>query len=579
MGTNNLTDRSSGQVITESFFNDIHQAMDGDFVGRNSSGAPTSGQNLGTSSIPWGTARVNSLVISGNAVDTSLLTAPQNRIVSGATRSTSNQPQFITPNGAATSFTVDGASTNLVLDINGAEVTVSTDITKSSLTVGPSTTATCLVNDSDAADQNDTRTWGEQNAEKEYITVDNMGAEFQSYIGQVVAVEISGVSTEYALVYVESATRLTSAYRGYFTNSSGNPVNRTAFSDNDTITVLSTGWVFMDEDAATVDVTYTTPVTNFTAPSSPSTGDYWYDMSNTTWKRYDGSQWQVIGRTLIGVVAIDSSNCVAARSFDFYQKVEEVNNVELAINSTEIIEVTNRNAIASVYGNRIFLGQSFINWNITTDLATSADLYDATEQASTVYYLYLKDTGETVMSDISPYYRDDLLGKYHPHNPWLCLGSCYNSSGSDIIAIRDYSPIEREQYIYQTSDNTTNNSDTPSLTTTGLVPGEWYDMELHVYALRTSSGNDEANFDVRSAAGSGGIRYRFITLCWHNISANTVVTQSMTFRFRAVTNTLYFRAISLSSGTRISGNNSINETYYVLSDSKRSKRVRTTTDF
>ena len=430
MGLGTLTDRSTGETILDTFFNDVHSALNGDFVGRNTgSGAAETGKNLGTNAIPWGTVYANSMVLNGSAVDTSLLTAPKNRIVSGATRSGSNQPQFITPNGAAASFTVDGATTNLVLDVDGATVTVSTDITKSSLTVGPSTTATALIDDADAADQESTRTWGEIDSEKESITVDTMGAEFQSFIGQY---QIISHGSEYFLGYIKSATEISNCFRGYFTNSSGAPLNRDVFSNNDTLTVLSTGWVFVENDGATVDVTYTTPVRSFTAPGSPATGDYWYDLANETWKRYDGATFQIINRTLVAVVGIDSSNCVCARSFDFYAKYETTNEADFDLNSTEIIELKSQGTRVNVAGFSYDFGFNQENWNITTDLAGSADMYNATEQASTTYYAYLKDTGDTVFSDISPYYRPDLLGYYHPHNPWRCLAEAFNDSSNDL---------------------------------------------------------------------------------------------------------------------------------------------------
>ena len=432
MGSSTLTNRAAGQTILDTFFNDIHAALGGDFVGRNASGVATAGQNNGTNALPWGTGYFNSIVLNGSAVDTSLLTAPKNRIVSGKTRSASNQPQFIDPNGAAASFILEGATTNLVLDVNGSAVSVTTDITKSSLTVGPSTTATCLVNDTDAADQESTKTWGEHGSEKETITVDAMGAEFQAFIGQWVIVQIAGVATEYALVFVKSSTELTNAYRGFFYDSSAAPVNRTGFFNNDTITVLSTGWVFVENDGATVDVTYTNPIRSFTAPSGPATGDYWYDLDNETWKRYDGASFQIINRTLVGVVGIDSANCVCARSFDFFAKYQETNNINLEINSTEIVQIKDQYSKVNVYGKEFVFGFNHENWNITTDLAASADMYNATEQASTFYYAYVKDTGETVISDISPHYRPDLLGEYHPHNPWRYVGEFFNNASNNI---------------------------------------------------------------------------------------------------------------------------------------------------
>ena len=57
MATNTLVNRSSGQTITEDFFNDFNSALQGDVVGRNASGVPEAGQSLGTAAFPWGTLR------------------------------------------------------------------------------------------------------------------------------------------------------------------------------------------------------------------------------------------------------------------------------------------------------------------------------------------------------------------------------------------------------------------------------------------------------------------------------------------------------------------------------------------
>lgn len=425
--------------------------MNGDFVGRNSSGVATTSQNLGTNAIPWGTSYINSLILGGSAVDASLLTAPKNRIVSGALRTASNQPQFIDPAGSSASFDVTGASVNLVLDINGTAVTVSTDITKGSLTVGPSTTATCAIDEALAADQSSTRTWGERGSDNETITVDAMGAEFQGYIGSYAIISIAGVATEYALAFIKSTTEITDCYRGWFTDSSGNPVNRTGVTNNDVITVLSTGWVFVENDGTTVDVTYTNPIRSFTSPTSPSTGDYWYDLdpSNATWKRYDGSTWQIISRTLIGVVGIDATNCVCARSFDFYADHSNDNTIELLINTTSIVDVKNKNSMVKVYGNEIKWNFSHEDWNITTDLAATTDLYTATEQASTIYFCYVKDTGAPIISDIDPQWRSELYGWYNPQNPWRCVGVFYNDGSSNITIVDevDYNPNIQEKNV------------------------------------------------------------------------------------------------------------------------------------
>lgn len=436
MGSNSLNNRSAGQTIQDTFFNDIHQAMDGDFIGRGATGVPSAGQNLGTVAIPWGTIRGDALILDGAVVDTSSIVSPQNRVISGSTRSTSNQPAYIVPNGAAASFIVDGTPTSLVFDVNGTAVTVSTDIVKSSLTTAPASQNTALVNDVDAADQADTRTWGEL-AHSKTITIDTVGTNITALVGKWAAFKIVGVSTEYFLAYINSATELTNCFRGYYYGSTLLPMNRTGFSNNDVLTLMSLAWIFVENDSTTVDVTYNNPVWSFTSPAGAVTGDYWYDMGNNLWKRYDGASFQIINRTYIGQAILDATNCVGARSVDFYANYSEFNTVELQLQSTEIARTRGVEARANVAGFDIRFRNSIPTWNITTDLATSADMYNASEQISTAYYLYLTDDGDTVISDISPYWRADLYGKYHPHNPWRLVGSSYNDGSSNLVTIDD----------------------------------------------------------------------------------------------------------------------------------------------
>lgn len=64
--TTTLAQRSTGDTITASFFNDITNALNGSFVGRDAtSGAPTSGRALGTATYPWGDLRATTATITG----------------------------------------------------------------------------------------------------------------------------------------------------------------------------------------------------------------------------------------------------------------------------------------------------------------------------------------------------------------------------------------------------------------------------------------------------------------------------------------------------------------------------------
>lgn len=434
MASNTIDTRVAGSTITAAMFNDIKSALGTEFVGRNSAGVPTAGQDLGSVAVPWGTLRATAAIINGDALDVSQVTAPPNRVVSGKTRTSSNQPAFITPNGAALSLIIDATPTALTLDVNGTDVTVSSDITISGLTAAPGSQNTALVNDTEAADQHDTRLWGEPEHRK-VITIDTVGTNISALVGKYAAFQIdNGSETEYFLAYVKSATELSQVRRGYFYDSSLNPKNRIVFSNNDTITLLKMGWVFVENNGTTSDVTYNNPVWGFAAPSSPVTGDYWYDLANNVWKRYDGAAFQIINRVLVGVFANSTTACVGARCIDFFAKYEETNTIALEKFSTEIVKGKKLNQKVRVAGHTFDFGNSLPTWNITTDLAASTDMYSATEQASRMYYLYVTDVGDTVISDISPYFRSDLFGEYHPHNPWRCVGLAYNDGSSDIQA-------------------------------------------------------------------------------------------------------------------------------------------------
>ncbi len=452
MGTNTLQTRSAGETITADFFNDFNTALQTEFVGRNASGAATSGQGLGSSTVPWGTGYFNSIVLGGDALDTTQITSPPNRIVSGATRGTSNQPNYLTANGSAATLTINGNTTNLVFDVNGSAVTCSTQITVSSLSAAPSSNNTCLVNMAEAADQETTRYWGEKvnkftkaqistidtittaNPLHEHITIDTVGSEISGLVGKYAAFKINdGSSDEFFLAFVKSATELTNCTRGCFFGSDGNPINRIKFANNDTITLMKLTWIFLQNDGTTADVTYNNPVWSFDEPGSPSSGDYWYDLGNDQWKRYSGSAFVSIDRTFIGISIQDTSHCKATRSLDFYYSYKDTNTITVERTSATNCQVNNTHGNIYVYSGNLDFKIYKPEWNITTDLAstTNKDAY-ASESASTYYYLYFKDTGDRVISDIGPIFRADLLGEYHPNNPWRCVGVVFNNSSSNL---------------------------------------------------------------------------------------------------------------------------------------------------
>lgn len=448
MGIPTIPDREDGLpngVINATWFNLLKQVLCGLFVGRDSSsGAPVAGQDLGSNIYPWGRVFCGSLVVDGSLLDVSTSASETHKVVSGKKRSTSNQPAFLTPAGAAggPAFTLHAASVPLTFEVFGVTGEITTDITVSGLSLAPSSTNTCTLNDANAQGQEATRTWGEPDSGVD-LTVSSMGASISALVGKYAAFKVvNGGNTEYFVAYVESTTKLRGAYRGYFFNSSLAPINRIKLSNGNTITLMKLHWVFADVDGTTVTTTSTVPSVDATQPSGAATNDYWFDLISKRWKRFDGAAFQTVDRTLVGLVVVDTADCIAARCIDFYAAYANTLDIEVEYASASTAKSKKLGQRANVAGEFITFQTSKAVWDMATDLAGSADLYDATEQSKRAYHFYLKDTGQEVISDISPYYRGDLSGWYHPHNPWRRIGSIQNSFASDFISSSIFSEFK-----------------------------------------------------------------------------------------------------------------------------------------
>lgn len=384
----------------------------------------------------WYESPVSSLLGLSNAIGTGLT---DNRIVSGAIAgSGSSQPIFLKANGAARTVTVSGSTTNFVYYVNGIEYTMTTDVNLTGLTAAPSSNNTCLIDDSVAADDTYTKHTGEDGSP---IPVDNMGTEIQSLVGKFAAFKIAGVSTEYFIAYVESTTSLTRAYRGYFFDSTNTPVARTGYTNNDTITLMKLTWVFAKTDG-TLTATYNNPIYSKTEPSSPSLGDYWYDLDNNTWKTYGVGSYTAANAHLIGLCIQDATNTVAARSFEFFKNYSDLNTVELSYDSATQLKSKFPGSNCNVWGATIKNEHNLHIWDITSDLDSGV-----TEGASTTYYCYLTQSGDTIISDVKPHDRKaDLRAYYHPHKSWRCVGSFYNNASSNIDSSKISSYFYSEEF-------------------------------------------------------------------------------------------------------------------------------------
>lgn len=375
-----------------------------------------------------------------SAINASLNTiTPDNRIVSGRVRTSEQQSIALVPNGAAATATLKGDATDFVYVIAGVQYTITSDVNITGLPTAAASNNTCLVNDAGVADTEDTKYLGEFGST---ITVDAMGTSITGLVGTVAGFKINnGVTDEYFTAYVESTTTLTNVKRGHFFDSADATIPRIAIADNDTITLMKAAWVFAKTDL-TLTYTATQPFVGETQPASPSANDYWFDTENDYWKKYDGVSWASAGATYVGLVLTGTANTVAARSEDYYEDVSDLNTIDVEYFSASKVRTKTASGKINVYGTQLDYAPSYLTWDMTLHLDSGL-----TEAASTIYYCYIKPTGAQIISTLAPVDRtQDLLGMYHPHHVWRCVGMFHNDASSNIEAVVSFDNTEDDNY-------------------------------------------------------------------------------------------------------------------------------------
>ena len=368
---------------------------------------------------------VGDLVVGQKKLEIGAISTPDNRVLSGAVRSTSDFPDFLRPagTGGGLAFDLTAAATDLVLDINATKVVFTTDITTSGLTAAPSSNNTCLINDTTLAGADYTQTLGEDGSS---ITVDAMGSELTDKVGEYVALK-NNTSNELFICYIESVTKLTTARRGFFFDDSGDPIVRADLNNNEVLEILSLGFIFADNDTTTLDITYTNPITSTVEPASPSTGDYWNDLNTNLWKRYSGSAFVSLGRTFVGYVVCDDTDCLGVRPAYFHKSYSDLNTLSLILEDDDTIRTSKKSSAISVYGNSLFYDFNFVKWTAAASFETGV-----TRTLSTVYYLYVTEDGDTKISNKKPYDESAfMLGEYHPYESWRFISQIFNNSSDE----------------------------------------------------------------------------------------------------------------------------------------------------
>lgn len=463
-----------------------------------------------------------------------------NRIASGRISGTTNQPIFLVPHGTNPTVSVQGGTTNLVYYIAGVQYIISTATNSGTLVLAPSTNNTCLVNDVTLSGQEFTRTLGENESA---ITVDAMGTEITALIGKYAAFK---VGTEYFTAFVESATSLTKARRGFFFDSTDTALDRATLSDNASISLMKMTYVFAKTDL-TLTQCYTVPFVSFDQPTGAAIGDYWFDLTNDIWKyTTDGTNFVTATATLIGMCVQDTAGTKAARSYDFFANYNSLNTFEVERTSNTQVKSKKLGGEISIYGQFQKFNSDVAVWDITTDLDSGV-----TESASKTYYLYLKDTGDEVISDVAPQDRlNDLRGLYHTHKPWRAVGEFFNDGSSHIVYAVTYgSDKVFDQFKTRTAAFTTTPQDTTLLVdaTSAAITVTLHPAALHagreLTIIKTDSSTNVVTID---GSGSETINGNLTYLIPQQYGQVTLVSNGLTWFVRRIS---LGQQISSSCGT------------------------------
>lgn len=370
----------------------------------------------------------------------------RNRITSGRVDA-NNQPMFLVPDGSALTVRLKCSTTPFICVIDGTTYTFTNDITLSSMTAGfdtalaanqgqlqpPSSTTPNPEIAITTVGGSFTPTWAKIAPESGNLcnlTVTATGVNFIARSNQMIACQFDdGVSQEeFVAYYVDDAGSTTdyfyTGFRACFFNSSDTPGTIVPFVPTAGASLYLRRIVFIFlTTSGTLDPCYTTPVWRGAQPTSPSTGDYWYDLDNDTWKKYNGTSFVAANAIYVGMATNSLTACIGARSADFYKPFssEGVIRPVTSVGNDEILGLCNGYRL-SVYGRMFTIGNNF-KWKLS-------DLDTGSISSGSRYYVYITDEGAPKISLQPPIFRGDLGGYYHRHKPWRCFGSMIATSGS-----------------------------------------------------------------------------------------------------------------------------------------------------
>ncbi len=421
MSEEQLTIVASGQKVLADHHNQLVTTVGEDFVPRNLTGTPTASiGDLGSSLFPWKNVQfTGNLIENGSVIDTGLAMRESNLILNGK-QNIDRSPNFVEVVASSTSAKISagGANPNLDLIINGNSVALTTDFTFTSLITAPASNNTASVNDVAYTDQNFTKTEGEHG--DTFITIDGVGTEITNR-DQEIHVFSHGAGPEYFLAFIDIPNnRLISFKRGIAGS------EREEITNNDVITLLSGNYLFL-EDTLVVPFTNTVfPVFQPTDPTSPGTGDIYFNTQSKRWKRFNGTIWENKNIHWLGYAILDSveTEATVSNDFDFNWSPENETDVQF-VDSDTVRIITKKLSVSGIRH------EAQENFGQTIQLSVDREA-GVGETSDTLYYIYADNTLTFRFSDKAPRPTDKKRGFYHPSKYWRCIGFVFNNSSSNI---------------------------------------------------------------------------------------------------------------------------------------------------
>lgn len=335
------------------------------------------------------------------------------------------QPQFLQADGGSQNVNLLATGTEFVYKVAGVNYSVNLDDSLT-LDAGPA-----AANDEgtiyDGGGEFSVGQWaGESKGSP--IPLASVGTEITSRRGSISLFRVQS-QQEYLIgipLYNGVRDELMNCIRGFFFNSSLANA-RVNLTSSNKVEILKLHWIFINTTGTLLKTTLV-PLVQANTPSGPSTNQYWFDLNENIWKRYDGAQWVDSEAALIGFAGVDASNnCICARSIDFIAEYSHQCDLSLE-KMTDSIVIATRAGFISNYGVQANLYSRIITWDMSTDRDTGIS-----ESSDTIYYCYIDSNFQPKISNFPPHDRQtDLKGWYHPFKPWRCIGGFLNDSSSNI---------------------------------------------------------------------------------------------------------------------------------------------------